>query len=305
MLSKVDTEQNDWLTVSLTPPLPQIVFRKISDVKREEEEMLKRKNEAPLNLPPDHPVRRLFQRFRQQREARLASERTNQRVCDVEKGVASQELPQRAEIPASASVVMVTESAATPATSSTYAASCSSRPSSQVTLHTPAALNGALIGCKSAEPPKAKGWGRFRESVGKAESWSSVSKAESMETLPDRTKSQDEMSLKKTDSCDSGITKSDLRLDNVGRARTPQEQSPVQSEEKRVFCPIPEQSLQASFIELKQELRGDIISLNGRMAALEAQLAEVLRLLRSRKSSGSFFEVSRPPSPDSDRDSFS
>ncbi|XP_049899661.1 potassium voltage-gated channel subfamily H member 1b isoform X1 [Epinephelus moara] len=283
----------------------RIVFRKISDVKREEEEMLKRKNEAPLNLPPDHPVRRLFQRFRQQREARLAMERAEQGARDVEKGVIRLEPARGPEVLASTSIVMVTESPATPTTSSTSIAPSSSRTSSRVMLHTPTTQNGNLVGCKSAEPPKAKGWGRFKESVVKAESWSSVSKAESMETLPDRTKSQDEMSLKKTDSCDSGITKSDLRLDSVGEARTPQEQSPVQSDEKRVFCPIPEQSMQASFLELKQELRGDIRSLNSRMAALETQLAEMLRLLKSRKSSGSFFEISRPPSPDSDKDSFS
>uniref|UniRef100_A0A665U4G8 Potassium voltage-gated channel subfamily H member 1-like n=1 Tax=Echeneis naucrates TaxID=173247 RepID=A0A665U4G8_ECHNA len=279
----------------------RIIFRKISDVKREEEEMLKRKNEAPLNLPPDHPVRRLFQRFRQQKEARLAAERGCHGSGDVEKG----DQPKGPEVLASTSIVMVTESPATPSGSSTSTTSSSSRASSRVILHAPAAQNGNLTGCKSAEPPKAKGWGRFKESVVKADSWSSVSKAESMETLPDRTKSHDEMSLKKTDSCDSGITKSDLRLDNVGDARTPQERSPVQSEEKRVFCPIPEQSMQASFLELKQELRGDIRSLNSRMAALEGQLAEMLRLLKSRKSSGSFFEISRPPSPDSDKDSFS
>ncbi|XP_047433477.1 potassium voltage-gated channel subfamily H member 1b isoform X1 [Mugil cephalus] len=280
----------------------RIVFRKISDVKREEEEMLKRKNEAPLNLPPDHPVRRLFQRFRQQREARLAAERVSQGPGDVEKGSVHAEPSRGPEILASTSITMLTESPATPTTSST---SSSSRASSRVMLNTPVTQNGNLTSCKSAEPPKAKGWGRFKESVVKAESWSSVSKAESMETLPDRTKSHNEVSLKKTDSCDSGITKSDLRLDNVGDARTPQERSPVQSDEKRVFCPIPEQSLQASFQELKQELRGDIKSLNSRIAALETQLAEMLRLLRSRKSSGSFFEISRPPSPDSDRDSVS
>ncbi|XP_054865821.1 potassium voltage-gated channel subfamily H member 1b isoform X2 [Amphiprion ocellaris] len=281
----------------------RIIFRKISDVKREEEEMLKRKNEAPLNLPPDHPVRRLFQRFRQQKEARLTAERISHGTSDVEKGAAHVEPARGPEILASTSIVMVTESPATPTTSSTASSSC--RTSSRVMLHTPITQNGNLTGCKSAEPPKAKGWGRFKESVVKADSWSSVSKAESMETLPDRTKSHDEMSLKKTDSCDSGITKSDLRLDNVGGARTPQERSPVQSDEKKVFCPIPEQSMQASFLELKQELRGDIRSLNSRMEALETQLAEMLRLLKSRKSSGSFFEISRPPSPDSDKDSFS
>ncbi|XP_075947725.1 voltage-gated delayed rectifier potassium channel KCNH1 isoform X1 [Anarhichas minor] len=281
----------------------RIVFRKISDVKREEEEMLKRKNEAPLNLPPDHPVRRLFQRFRQQREARLATEQVIQSTGDVEKGVVPLEPPRGPKILASTSIVMVTESPATPTTSTT--ATSSSKTSSRVMLHAPATQNGNLIGCKSAEPAKAKGWGRFKESVVKAESWSSVSKAESMETLPDRTKSQDEMSLKKTDSCDSGITKSDLRLDNVDDARTPLEQSPVQSDKKAVFCPITEQSMQASFLQMKQELRGDIRSLDGRMAALESQLAEMLRLLKSRKSSGSFFEISRPPSPDSDKGSFS
>lgn len=267
-------------------------------MKREEEEMLKRKNEAPLNLPPDHPVRRLFQRFRQQKEARLAAERVIQ--GDVEKGVVLQR-PRGPEVLESTSITMVTESLATPTTSSTTSSSSSWRTSSRVILNAPAAQSV----CKSSEPPKAKGWGRFKEAAVKAESWSSVSKAESMETLPDRTKSHDEMSLKKTDSCDSGITKSDLRLDSVGDARTPQERSPVQSEEKKVFCPIPEQSVQASFLELKQELRGDIESLNSRMAALEIQLAEMLRILKSRKSSGSFFEISRPPSPDSDKDSFS
>uniref|UniRef100_A0A8C9Z517 Potassium voltage-gated channel, subfamily H (eag-related), member 1b n=1 Tax=Sander lucioperca TaxID=283035 RepID=A0A8C9Z517_SANLU len=225
----------------------RIVFRKISDVKREEEEMLKRKNEAPLNLPPDHPVRRLFQRFRQQREARLATERADHDAGDVETGVVPLEKPRGPVVLASTSIVMVTENQSTATTSST--SSASSRTSSRVMLHAPATQNGNVIGCKSAEPAKAKGWGRFKESVVKAESWSSVSKAESMETLPDRTKSHGEMSLKKTDSCDSGITKSELRLDNVGDARTPQEQSPVQSDEKKVFCTIPEQSIQASFLE--------------------------------------------------------
>ncbi|XP_056135962.1 potassium voltage-gated channel subfamily H member 1b [Lampris incognitus] len=289
----------------------RIVFRKISDVKREEEEMLRRKNEAPLNLPPDHPVRRLFQRFRQQKEARLAAERVTQGDGDMEKGSAHLEKPPIQEVLASTSIVMVTESPATPiasftpTASSNSTASSSSRTSSRVTLHAPSAQNGNASGCKSVEPPKAKGWGRFKESVVKAESWTSVSKAESMDTLPDRTKSQNEMCLKKTDSCDSGITKSDLRLDNVSDGRTPQDCSPAQSEGKRVFCPIPEQSMQASLLELKQELRGDITSLNGRMAVLEAQLAEMLQLLKSTKRSRSMFEISRPSSLDSDKDSLS
>ncbi|XP_072516835.1 potassium voltage-gated channel subfamily H member 1b isoform X5 [Salminus brasiliensis] len=281
----------------------RIVFRKISDVKREEEEMLKRKDEAPLNLPPDHPVRRLFQRFRQQKEARLAAERASQGELDVERGSVRLEKTVVHEVSATTSIVTVTESPATPPASS----SSSSRTSNQAKLHAPIGPSGNATGSKSAEPPKGKAWGRFKEATGKVDlSWSSVSKAESMETLPDRTKSQDELSLKKTDSCDSGITKSDLRLDNMGEgtARTPQDRSPTQAEGRRVFYPIPEQSLQASFLELKQELRGDICSLNNRMAGLESQLAEMLKLLKAKKTSGSsrLLELSRPESPDSDKD---
>ncbi|KAI4832227.1 hypothetical protein KUCAC02_015201 [Chaenocephalus aceratus] len=233
----------------------RIVFRKISDVKREEEEMLKRKNEAPLILPPDHPVRRLFQRFRQQREARLAMEQGDQVFGDVEKGVVPLAKPRGPVVLAS-----------------------TKPPSSRVMLHAPAAQNGNIIGCKSAEPAKAKGWGRFKESVAKAESWSSVSKAESMETLPDRTKSQDQLSLKKTDSCDSGITKSDLRLDNADDVKTPQEQSPVQAEEKRVFF----------------AWQGWRLSWRRCCGSSSPGSRPVPSL-----------EISRPPSPDSDKDSYS
>ncbi|XP_057698159.1 potassium voltage-gated channel subfamily H member 1-like isoform X1 [Corythoichthys intestinalis] len=88
-----------------------MVFRKISDVKREEDEGQRRKNEAPLNLPPDHPVRKLFQRFRQQQEARTATEKTSE-DNDVEKGPLYVEIPKTAII--ITSIVTVTESPATP-----------------------------------------------------------------------------------------------------------------------------------------------------------------------------------------------
>ncbi|MBN3310975.1 KCNH1 protein, partial [Amia calva] len=280
----------------------RIVFRKISDVKREEEERLRRKNEAPLNLPPDHPVRRLFQRFRQQKEARLAAERTKDPDdVDVEKGtVHIEQAPQ--DVIATTSIVTVTESPATPVPSVSTSASASGA-SDRAKLQAPAAANYA--GSKSAETTKGKGWNRFKESVGKADNWNKVSKAESMETLPERTKSHEETSLKKTDSCDSGITKSDLRLDNVGEVRSPQDRSPVQAEVKHTFYPIPEHTIQASILELKHELKEDIKALNSRMASLESQLAELLRILKSRKSRSSpqhLFEISRPVSPESDKE---
>ncbi|XP_048843969.1 potassium voltage-gated channel subfamily H member 1-like [Brienomyrus brachyistius] len=284
----------------------RMIFRKISDVKREEEERLRRKNEAPLNLPPDHPVRKLFQRFRQQKEARLAAEQAAKEELDLESGTLQVLKDEGHDVVATTSLVTVTESPVTSVSSSAP----TSELSDCVKPQTPA-LNSSIIsgGRKSTEPAKGKGWGRFKEAVVSGENWGKVSKAESLETLPDRTKLQEEASLKKTDSCDSGITKSDLRLDNVGEVRSPQDHSPVQPGLKHVFYPIPEHTIQASFQELKHELKEDISALSNRMAALENQLAEMLRILRSRKGAASpehIFEVSQPGSPESDKeDTFS
>ncbi|NWW91990.1 KCNH1 protein, partial [Rhynochetos jubatus] len=280
----------------------RIVFRKISDVKREEEERMKRKNEAPLILPPDHPVRRLFQRFRQQKEARLAAERgRDPDDLDVEKGnVLGEHSSARSVV--KASVVTVRESPATPVS---YQAASTSGASDQAKLQAP---TSDYAGCKaSGDYPRRKGWAKFKDACGKGEDWNKVSKAESMETLPERTKASGEATLKKTDSCDSGITKSDLRLDNVGETRSPQDHSPVLTEVKHSFYPIPEQTLQATMLEVKHELKEDIKALNTKMTNIEKQLAEILRILTSRRSSQSpqeLFEISRPQSPESEKDMF-
>ncbi|NWZ38858.1 KCNH1 protein, partial [Brachypodius atriceps] len=280
----------------------RIVFRKISDVKREEEERMKRKNEAPLILPPDHPVRRLFQRFRQQKEARLAAERGRDADdLDVEKGNAVVE-QSSARAVVKASVVTVRESPATPVS---YQPASTSAASDQAKLQAPPSDHPA--GKAAGDFPRRKGWAKFKEACGKGEDWNKVSKAESMETLPERTKASGEATLKKTDSCDSGITKSDLRLDNAGETRSPQDHSPVLTEVKHSFYPIPEQTLQATMLEVKHELKEDIKALNTKMTNIENQLAEILRILTSRRSSQSpqeLFEISRPQSPESEKDVF-
>ncbi|XP_004699921.2 potassium voltage-gated channel subfamily H member 1 [Echinops telfairi] len=284
----------------------RIVFRKISDVKREEEERRKRKNEAPLILPPDHPVRRLFQRFRQQKEARLAAERGGRdpEDPDVEKGNVLAEQASVHHSIVKASVVTVRESPATPV--ALQPGPVSAAAPDHAKLHAP---GSECLGPKAGggDCARRKGWARFKDSCGKGEDWNKVSKAESMETLPERTKVSGEATLKKTDSCDSGITKSDLRLDNAGEARSPQDRSPSLAEVKHSFYPIPEQTLQAMVLEVKHELKEDIQALSTQMTNVEKQLAEILRILASRRSSQSpqeLFELSRPQSPGSERDMF-
>lgn len=143
------------------------------------------------------------------------------------------------------------------------------------------------------------------------------------------TEGADEKSaLHKTDSCDSGITKSDLGIDRVGDSRSPMERSPFDQPSPGVgvlttrglsFLPAPEQALlQSTLQEAKMELKEDIQSLSGRLSVLEAQVGEILRLLSDQRRSSpppqtstpktklkcqDIFTVSRPVSPETDKDS--
>lgn len=272
------------------------MFRKISDVKREEEERLRRKNEAPLDLPPDHPVRRLFQRFRQQKEARLAAEQNHCEEPDVEKGHDHNDISTHDPV-ATTSIVMVTESPATPTPSnSAQLRNSSERDQLQAT--------NALGIFQASERRGTRGWARFREIRAKPESWGNVAKAESLERLPERSRQSSEPgNLKKTDSCDSGFTKSDLRLNEGGGAKTPTDPSPVSQLDKKpppTISPIPEYTLHSTVLNLRTELRAELTSLGNRVSTLESQLAEVLQLLRARTHTPPLFPISHPASPDSD-----
>lgn len=236
----------------------------------------------------------------------MAAERPNPEDPDPEKGHIHNELVivQDAVPVATTSIVTVTESPATPIPSNPPNSVHAPGPSDRAKLQAPSALGG--VGRAS------RGWGRFRESIAKPDSgWGNVSKAESMETLPERgCKSAEPGGLKKTDSCDSGITKSDLRLDE-GEARTPGDRSPVQPDGRppptvpSPIPPIPEHTLHTALLELRAELKDELSALGDRMVALETQVAEVLRLLRGGKTPPSpvpLFQISRPVSPDSDKE---
>uniref|UniRef100_A0A8C4N393 Potassium voltage-gated channel, subfamily H (eag-related), member 1a n=1 Tax=Eptatretus burgeri TaxID=7764 RepID=A0A8C4N393_EPTBU len=268
----------------------QLIFRKISDVKREEEERELLKDQAPLDIPPDHPVRKLFQRFRQQREARLQAEklRQQQQDIDLENGTAlCKELPGPSPHPDQTGVDTPGSSG-----SDVTAATATLRPQALSPLgpSKTGPLGGELGGRRSSG---GRLWARARVSAdvcgggstagGKADDWSQVSKAESMDTLPQqraRVPGQDGKNfLRKTDSCDSGITKSDLRLDRAGRSPL-ENRSPAGNDGRQAFSPIPEQSLHLAMLEVKVELKDDIRRLGDRVGSVERKLTEILSLLR-------------------------
>uniref|UniRef100_H0UXI5 Potassium voltage-gated channel subfamily H member 5 n=1 Tax=Cavia porcellus TaxID=10141 RepID=H0UXI5_CAVPO len=312
----------------------RIIFRKISDVKKEEEERLRQKNEVTLSIPVDHPVRKLFQKFKQQKE--LRNQGSMQSDPDRNQlQVESRSLQNGASITGTS---VVTVSQITPIqTSLAYVKTSESLKQNNRNAMELKPNGGADQKCLKVNSPirmkngNGKGWLRLKNNMGaheeKKEDWNNVTKAESMGLLSEDPKGSDSENsvtknpLRKTDSCDSGITKSDLRLDKAGETRSPLEHSPVQADAKHPFYPIPEQALQTTLQEVKHELKEDIQLLSCRMTALEKQVAEILKILSEKSSPQAsppksqmplqvppqipcqdIFSVSRPESPESDKD---
>ncbi|NXC12511.1 KCNH5 protein, partial [Corythaeola cristata] len=312
----------------------RIIFRKISDVKKEEEERLRQKNEVTLSIPVDHPVRKLFQKFKQQKEMR----NQGSTHIDPERNqlqVESRSVQNGASITGTS---VVTVSQITPIqTSLAYMKSSEAvKQNNRDAMELKPNGNGDQKCLKVNSPIRmkngnGKGWLRLKNTMGtheeKKEDWNNVTKAESMGLLSDDPKCNDSENgvnknpLRKTDSCDSGITKSDLRLDKAGETRSPLEHSPIQADARHPFYPIPEQALQTTLQEVKHELKEDIQLLSSRMAALEKQVAEILKILSEKNvpqiSSPTshlspqrpsqipcqdIFSVSRPASPESEKD---
>lgn len=330
-----------------------------------------------LSIPEDHPVRKLFQRFRQQRDGQTPGESHayfDRNCVQVE--------PQRHHRPDSNSYTQCQSASPqkqdysstvqnnAPCTGGGNAGSnCTMAAPPQAFVHTKtseqsctqearesiarpcvesqlcqrvnsparssgAAGDGAVGGVTSSRG--ARGWAKFRSAASaappppleekveeektpqKAEEWPKDS--QSSEQLAAANKNQDSeeseketgsteggngtgeeiSALHKTDSCDSGITKSDLRIDRAGDSRSSFERSPLEKSpmEKNPFesslgvdalkhpfvQPVSEQALlQAALHEAKLELKGDIQKVSGRLSVLESQVSEILRLLSMRR----------------------
>ncbi|XP_058472163.1 potassium voltage-gated channel subfamily H member 5 [Solea solea] len=382
----------------------RIIFRKISEVKKEEEERQRAKNEVQLTIPQDHPVRKLFQKFKQQKELRSQGAPSGAQL-DLEKNqlqVEQQQQQQQQQQLHPRSLQLSHSSLQHSLPLSLQRAHCSSLQNgappcgssvltvSQVTPMQSSLAYGHASSAAAVEPAakqnncdimelqpscagehaprlkvssspalarpaaRASAWMRLKNNMApveaRKEGLNNSVKAVSVEMLSQEGRGQEARGggdveegvasssnpLRKTDSCDSGITKSELRIDRAGEARTPAAVTPLLHSplpsggagSPHPFCPIPEQALQAALHETRLELRGDIQTLGGRLGALESQVAEIIKLLSEKRTPSTgpasntstaaavavattpktkiqrqdIFTVSRPVSPDSEKD---
>uniref|UniRef100_A0A8C1APE4 Potassium voltage-gated channel, subfamily H (eag-related), member 5a n=2 Tax=Cyprinus carpio TaxID=7962 RepID=A0A8C1APE4_CYPCA len=319
----------------------RIVFRKIVDVKKEEEERRHQKNEVTLSIPVDHPVRKLFQKFKQQKEMRTQGSSQH----DLERNQFQVEHhlhPLSHQIHHGSSVVTVSQITPIQSTLAYVQTEEPNRSEGHEAMELKPSFGVEDSNCLKVTSPvrprggRGRGWMRFhniKQPQQKEEEWGDVPQPLNVISEDGKSQETDENSaLHKTDSCDSGITKSDLRIDRVGDSRSPyercsMERSPYEQPSPGVgdmtlrgihFQPVPEQNvLQNSLYEAKLELKGDIQTLNSRLAALEDQVGEILRLLSEKRKPSpppqtslpkttlqcqDIFAVSQPVTPETEGD---
>lgn len=347
-------------------------------MKKEQEERERAKNEVQLTIPQDHPVRKLFQKFKQQKELRNQGA-TAASQLDLEKNQLQvdqqhhQHLHPRSlqlghsslqhSLPLSLPRPPHSMQNGTPPSSSVLTVSqvtpmyghagelAAKQNNCDIMELQPSSVGGGgepAVRLKVSTSPalakpgaKASGWMRLKTNMAPVEARKEGlnNKAVSVEMLSQEGAGQKARGsveqgvvsgtnpLRKTDSCDSGITKSEQRIDRAGEARTPisitpllHSPAPGGAGSPHPFCPIPEQALQAALHETRLELRENIQTLGGRLGALESQVAEIIKLLSDRKPPAvseaapaadtpktkiqrqDIFTVSRPVSPDPQRD---
>uniref|UniRef100_H2MSS2 Potassium voltage-gated channel, subfamily H (eag-related), member 5a n=1 Tax=Oryzias latipes TaxID=8090 RepID=H2MSS2_ORYLA len=286
----------------------RVIFRKIADVKREQE---RQKSEVALSIPEDHPVRKLFQKFRQQRDAQTTEESHFDHNCiQVEAqhhtppDLDSSRQQQPADTPSSEEQIDKNaqqtfehpeKNKRTPAGGSSRGA----RGWARFKVATPAEATHPAVEEETQEQEASQTSEQF-EPVSKSQETEEGPHTEGLEGGSTAGEAGDQTGfMHKTDSCDSGITKSDLRIDRAGDLRSsfersPMEKSPLErspfehnpgvytevSIRQAFMQPASEQTLlQASLHEAKLELKGDIKRLSSRLSLLESQVSEILRLL--------------------------
>uniref|UniRef100_A0A8C5DHI3 Potassium voltage-gated channel subfamily H member 5-like n=1 Tax=Gouania willdenowi TaxID=441366 RepID=A0A8C5DHI3_GOUWI len=319
----------------------RVIFRKIADVKKEQEHQ---RNEVSLSIPEDHPVRKLFQKFRHQRDSQGPGELhayfdrncvqvepqrhcSDQNSCSQGLCVDQQEHSSSVPDNVSSSTDLPQQELARSENSEQScikeASESTARSCAESHLKVSSPVQSSDAGRKAG-----RGWAKFKNAASTEPTQPSADQEKppkpsdqfpvarknqepedgretrNVEGSSNIVESGDELSaLHKTDSCDSGITKSDLRIDRVGDSRSSFERSPLEKSplEKNPFehslgvyseislkhssvQPVSEQGLfQAVLHEAKLELKGDIQTVSGRLALLESQVSEILRLLSNRR----------------------
>jgi hypothetical protein len=264
-------------------------------VKKEKELAEKRKNDPPLELSSDHPVRKLISRFR-----KISDAKSMQANTDPEKGsrtdMSGGERGSTEKSRSFARLINVTENS-TPKTgggSSKWGkmVNGSGPPDGEGKENKP--NNESKEEMKNGDPSKpqlkpASKWGKM---MGKT-----------AEPTKEAEKEETQNNLRKSESMDSGIIRSNVKLDliteeNVGHTVTVRNENNnnVTSRDHSVSAmSVAERHMLTSLHDIKLEMKEDMDILHQKMNRIDEQISEILRMFSPSSSPCSSHEDSTYP----------
>ncbi len=292
----------------------QLIFRKVADVKREKELAEKRKNDPPLELASDHPVRKLISRFRKISDHKITVNKDAEKgdiannvgnSIDHHKGLtgnSTTKLVNISEKDKPAGGLLNAASGGTKASKwGKFLAGAASVTAANNVAPTNAPLANNAKQEQAAAAPKPKPlskWGRLlapttQEPIQEkpAEEAREQGEAHQKPTNLKDAKSN----LKKSESTDSGILKSDMKLDQIDPASGEKGAEGPVTQRDVVFSVgggsnlsvTNEQQLISSLQDIKIEIKEEIVTLNQKMNKIDEQISEILRMFSPSSSPSS------------------
>lgn len=260
----------------------QLIFRKVADVKKEKELAEKRKNDPPLELATDHPVRKLISRFRKISDSR------SHPIPDVERIGNHTEKDDYNALQNSTKIISVSENSKPKGnaphkagiikakwTKFISAAAVEKNADDLIRVDSKQnkiPLNDLSLGKtpleKETDPQKMNvrpmaRWTNFQQPI--------------QETPEDDAKSN----LKKSDSTDSGILRSNHRLDKIGDSI----HDGLSINQDNVEFSVSEQQILSALYDMRVEIKEEIDNLCKKMNHVDEQITEVLRFFSSLSTS--------------------
>ncbi|KAK3595923.1 hypothetical protein CHS0354_032430, partial [Potamilus streckersoni] len=252
----------------------RLIFRKVADVKKEKELAEKRKNDPPLELSNDHPVRKLISRFR-----KISDNKAH--INDIEKGSS---FVKHSDRPVnSAKLINVSESP-TPVSPVPKLGGGSSRWGKLFS-------GGSTVTDSNSNNYKVPDNPAYAESteeeeVEKTDSQNIVlknitvlqkaSREISQEKIEEAPEDNEKSNLKKTDSTDSGILRSNMKLDQISQGSFEGPHT-TRSITGGAFS-VAEQQMLTSLYDIRLEFKEELECLHQKMNRIDEHLAEVLRM---------------------------
>ncbi|XP_070180487.1 voltage-gated delayed rectifier potassium channel KCNH1-like [Littorina saxatilis] len=293
----------------------RLIFRKVADVKKEKELAEKRKNDPPLELANDHPVRKLISRFRKVSDTKSHPATDVEKVGNVTSGAGSNHSDAADKAHKMTRVINVSENNVkmpklgggggvkwtkflgggnTGGTSTADVTPDSNHMTPDTNQNNIGMndLSGKHLEAKAKEAPKVtvkpqSKWGRMF--------------AKPQEPIQESPEDDVRNNLKKTDSTDSGILRSNNRLDQIGGE--PQERAPVNRDSVGSLggpLSAAEQHMLTSLYDIRLEIKEEMDNLGQKINRIDGSISEILRFFTPSStpcSSSSTYPSSKLNSP--------